>query len=83
MLEQPPSDKMMRSAPAKKEFHFAATAERLAEVVWAETIEEAEAVYQRVKRRIAPDSTPELTEEAPPQQSTPAAEPEAPAEAVQ
>ena len=75
MLDQPPQNKMIAGAPAKKEYHFAATAEHLAEVVQADSIEEAEATYRRVKRRIAPDgssdSTPGLTEEAPEEQSTP------------
>ena len=50
---------MMQTAPVKKEFHFAATAEHLAEVVYAQTIEEAEATYHRIKRLINPPlSTP-------------------------
>ena len=87
MLDQPPRNTMITGAPAKKQYHFAATAEYLAEVVHAASIEEAEATYRRVKLRVAPDnspdSTPGPTEEAPPKQSTPAAEPEAPEEAVQ
>lgn len=46
------SNKMMTGAPAKKEFHFTATAEHLAEVVYAETTEEAEQIYHKVKRLI-------------------------------
>ena len=42
MLDQPSGDRRMRSALTKKEFHFAPTAEHLAQVVWAETIAEAE-----------------------------------------
>ena len=45
-------NKMMTAAPAKKEFHFAATVEHYAEVVYAQTIQEAEAIYHKVKRTI-------------------------------
>jgi len=44
----------MSAPPTKKEFHFAATTEHLAEVVMAATIEEAEALYHKIKRPIAP-----------------------------
>jgi hypothetical protein len=54
MIDQPPQNKMMTDAPAKKEFHFAATAEHYAEVVYAATIREAEALYHKTKRPIAP-----------------------------
>jgi hypothetical protein len=57
-LEAPPNNKMMQSAPAKKEFHFAATTEHFAEVIYAATIAEAEAQYHKVKRLISPLSTP-------------------------
>jgi hypothetical protein len=57
-LEQPPKNKMMQAAPTKKEFHFAATTEHFAEVIYAATIEEAEAQYHQVKRLISPLSTP-------------------------
>ena len=43
---------MMTAAPAQKEYHFAATAEHYAEVVYAATISEAEAIYHKVKRPI-------------------------------
>jgi hypothetical protein len=56
-LDQPPQNKMMTAPPAKKEFHFAPTAEHLAEVVYAATIQEAEDIYHRVKRLINPPST--------------------------
>jgi hypothetical protein len=63
-LETPPSNKMMTAAPTKKEFYFAATAEHLAEVIYAATIQEAEATYHRVKRLINPPlSTPEPEED--------------------
>lgn len=54
MLEQPPKNTMITTPPAKKEFHFAATAEYFAEVVLASTIQEAEAIYHEVKRLITP-----------------------------
>lgn len=57
-LEQPPKNKMMEAPPAKKEFHFAATTEHYAEVLYAATIEEAEAEYHKIKRPISPISTP-------------------------
>ena len=56
-LDNPPKNKMMTAPPAKKEYHFAPTAEHLAEVVYAHTIEEAEEIYHRVKRLINPPST--------------------------
>jgi hypothetical protein len=58
MQDQPQKNKMMQAAPAKKEFHFAATTEHFAEVIYAATIEEAEAQYHQVKRLISPLSTP-------------------------
>lgn len=51
-LEQPPQNKMISTPPAKKGFHFAATAEYLAEYIEAETIEEAEAIYHTIKRAV-------------------------------
>jgi hypothetical protein len=56
-------NKMMTGAPAKKEYHFAATAEHYAQMVYAATIQEAEALYHKVKRPLAtiipaPISTP-------------------------
>ena len=65
-LDQPQQNKMMQGAPAKKEFHFAATAEHLAEIVYADSIQEAEATYSRVRRLINPpaeQSTPEPAKE--------------------
>jgi adenylosuccinate lyase len=53
MLENS-QNKMMTDAPAKKEFHFAATSAYCAEVVYAATIEEAEAIYHTIKRFIEP-----------------------------
>lgn len=52
-LDNPPKNKMMTTPPAKKEYHFAATAEYYAELVYAETIQEAEAIYHKVKRPFA------------------------------
>ncbi len=66
MIEQPQRDKMMRNPAVRKEYHFAATAEHLAEVVYADTIREAEQIYHRVKRLISPpaaQSTPEPEKE--------------------
>jgi hypothetical protein len=69
-LDKPVSNKMIQTPPAKKEYHFAATAEHCAEVVYADTIQEAEAIYHRVKRLINPvvggsveQSTPAADEE--------------------
>jgi hypothetical protein len=61
-LDTPPSNKMMTAAPAKKEYHFAATAEHYAEVVYAETTKAAELIYHKVKRSIA---APAETDPAP------------------
>jgi hypothetical protein len=64
MLDQSPQNKMMTAAPAKKEYHFAANAEHLAEVVYADTIEQATSIYHRVKRLINPPlSTPQPVED--------------------
>ena len=54
MSLEAPNNKMVTTPPAKKEFHFAATAEHFAEVVYADTIQEAEAIYHKVKRLINP-----------------------------
>ncbi len=57
---------MMTGAPAKKEFHFAATTVHFAEVIWAATIEEAEALYQKIRRPITVPVIPaDSTAEAP------------------
>jgi hypothetical protein len=55
-LDAPNKNKMIQTPPAKKGFHFAATAEYAAEFIEAETIEEAEAIYHKIKRPIS--STP-------------------------
>lgn len=49
-IDFPAKNKMMEAAPAKKSFHFAATVEYLAEYIQAATIEEAEAIYRKVRR---------------------------------
>jgi hypothetical protein len=64
-LDQPQQNKMMTTPPAKKEYHFAATAEHFAEVVYAATIQEAEEMYHRVKRLINPISPTEQSTVAP------------------
>jgi hypothetical protein len=79
-LDTPPQNKMMTNPPAKKEYHFASTAEHLAEVVYAASIQEAEQTYHRVKRLIItpvavePGSTAD-TSKIRPAQSTDAAVP--------
>ena len=73
MFEKPIQNKMMQAAPVKKEFHFAATAEHYAEVVYAATIQEAENLYHNVKRPISTNSAPSELPPAPPAPlSTPA-----------
>jgi|GEM_PF-6926271 len=70
-IDEPQKNKMMEAAPAKKQFFFAATAEHLAEVVYAETIQEAETIYQRVRRFIQPVTVQEVAPVVPaPEQST-------------
>lgn len=54
MIDSPQENKMVDSAPAKKQFHFAATAEHFAEAVYAHTIEEATEIYHKVKKAINP-----------------------------
>jgi hypothetical protein len=70
MIDNAPKNKMVTTPTAKKEFHFAATAEHFAEVVQADTIAEAEQIYHSVKRLINPPATATPT-------SAPAADPEA------
>jgi hypothetical protein len=65
-LDEPQKNKMLQAPPAKKGFHFSATTEHFAEFIEAETIEEATAIYHRVKRLINPapaaSSTPPAAE---------------------
>jgi hypothetical protein len=60
-------NKMVTGTPEKKQFLFAATVEHYAEVVYAETIQEAEAIYHKVKRLITQETpaAPAATEPAP------------------
>jgi hypothetical protein len=51
-LDEPQQNKMMTAPPAKKEFHFAATATHYAAVVYADTTAEAEVIYHQIKRAI-------------------------------
>jgi hypothetical protein len=53
-LDAPDQNKMMTAPPAKKGYHFAATADYLAEYIEAATIEEAAVIYHKVKRLIEP-----------------------------
>lgn len=75
-LDFPQNNKMIQTPPEKKGFHFAATAEHLAEYIEAETIQEAEAIYQTIKRAVGgtvsePGTAPTSTPEPPaPEQST-------------
>jgi hypothetical protein len=70
-LDSPKANKMMTAAPEKKEFHFAATTDYYAQVVYAFTSEEATEIYHKVKCRIntlagepaQSTATPEITEE--------------------
>jgi hypothetical protein len=50
----PPKNKMMTAPPIKKGFHFASDGLHLAEYIEAATIEEATAIYHKIKRLIAP-----------------------------
>lgn len=52
-LDAPQNNKMVTKPPAKKGFHFAATGEYQAVFIEATTIEEAEQIYQKVKRPIS------------------------------
>ena len=73
-LDQPQQNKMMTEAPAKKEFHFAGSGIWRNATIFADTIEEAQALWHATKQLInAP-----LAEIQPPQQSTPV--PETPSE---
>jgi hypothetical protein len=70
-VDGPATDKMMKTPPAKKGFHFAPTAEYFALFIEAATIEEAEAIYHKIKRTIGstdgvPHPIPPATDDAPP-----------------
>jgi hypothetical protein len=67
-LDNPLSNKMIQTPPAKKGFHFAATVEHLAEFIEAETIQEAEAIYQKIKRAVG--GTVEISDASEPAPST-------------
>ena len=75
-------NKAIQTPPAKKEFHFAATVEHYAEVVYAATIQEAEEIYHRLKRPV-PQSEPAVAEAAPVAPQEPAPAPAQGEEAVQ
>jgi hypothetical protein len=67
MLDNPNRDKMIRNPTATKQYHFAATTAHHAEVIYADSIQEAEQLYHRAKRLInptAPQSTPEPAKDA-------------------
>jgi hypothetical protein len=51
-LDNAPKDKMLRTPPAKKGWHFPSDGIYFAEFIEAETIEEAEALYHKIKRVI-------------------------------
>jgi hypothetical protein len=53
-IDFPQKNKMIDTAPAKKEFHFAATATHYAQIVYAETTEEATKIYHKIKVLINP-----------------------------
>jgi hypothetical protein len=43
---------MIQNPPATKSFHFPATTEYAAEYIEAETIQEAEAIYHKIKKPV-------------------------------
>jgi hypothetical protein len=49
---------MIQTPPAKKGFHFASDGIHFAEFIEAATIEEATAIYQKVKRVMSPAAAP-------------------------
>jgi hypothetical protein len=49
-LDQPAQNKMVSAPPAKKGFHFASDGIHFAEFIEAATIDEATALYHRIKR---------------------------------
>ena len=68
MLDNPAQNKMMESAPNKKEFFFSGSGVHFAKTIFAETIEEAEKIWHQTKQLIypAPMSTPSTTTTAEP-----------------
>lgn len=79
-LDQPNANKMMESAPAKKEFHFPSDGVHYAAAVWAETTEEAEKIYHTIKKRI--DTSAPQIETAPSAATVPAADEAAPTDEI-
>jgi hypothetical protein len=73
MIDEPTQNKMMTGPPMKKGFHFASDGIHFAEFIEAETIQEAQIIYHRVKRVLYPTGQP-LPQE--PAQSTPAVDEE-------
>jgi hypothetical protein len=68
MSFEAPNNKMIGEAPAQKGFHFAATALHLAEYIEAETIQEAEAIYQQIRRPVGGTVEPAEQSTAPVEQ---------------
>jgi len=56
-LDVPNNNKMMTAPAAKKGFHFSSDGVHFAEFIEAETIEEASAIYNKV-RRLMPGQGP-------------------------
>ena len=65
-LDNPPRNKMMESAPAKKDFHFPRTALHYAVNILAETIEEATKIYHEIKIPISSESAAEVSQASSP-----------------
>ena len=59
MLEGPQNNKMMDSAPAKKQWFFSGSGVHFAKTIFAETIQEAEKIWHETKQLISavPTST--------------------------
>jgi hypothetical protein len=66
-LDQPQKNKMMQTPPVKKGFHFASDDFYYAEFIEAEAIEEATAMYHKIKRLISAASTTASSTPIPPQ----------------
>jgi hypothetical protein len=66
-LDEPQKNKMMQTAPAKKEFHFAGGGVHFAQSILAATLAEATEIWHKTKVLIKPEAeiaAPEITKEA-------------------
>ena len=72
-FDKPPANKMIQTPEVKKGFHFASDGVHFAEFIEAATIEEATAIYHKIKRVMSSEAAPveaSIVEAIPEEQST-------------